>query len=176
MEISRTVFKLLIMVITVIFVGYIGTKVVNNYVIVNKFQKEVEFITDLQHFLKTDQKYFTLNRFDKNLALICFSNSLKEEELEDLGIEVEYNFTKIKDVIYSFKDDIVLKELMKTGQKDLFFIYKDGSWKAYYIKNLLLSTKQLPLCFKPGETIKKTQYYGKINILPSTGRDISEFI
>ncbi len=176
MEISKTVFKLLIMTIITIFVGYIGFKVVNNYITINKTQKEIEFITDLQHFLKTDQKYFTLNKFDKNLALICFSNSLKEEKLKELGINVEYNFTTIKKIVPLFKEEIALKELMKTGQKDLFFIYKDGSWKAYYIEDLLLSKKQLPLCFKPEETIKKIYYYGKINILPSTGRDISEFI
>lgn len=176
MDIARTIFKILIMVFLVVIVGYFGNLVIKNFFLIDKNQKEINFLIDFRNFVNGNKKYFSIEKFDKNLALICISNSLKKEELEDLGLNVEYNFSIIKKYSSNFKDEESLKHLMENGQKNLFIIYENGEWSSYFVKNILLSTNQLPFCLVPGEKIKKNEYYGKVDISKTTGRSLSEFI
>ncbi len=178
MEISKTIFKVIIMVITTILVSFIGYKVIDNYFQISKTQKEIDFLTEFQHFLKTSKKSMILSKFNPNLVLICFSNSLSEEKVKELGKEIRYDFNEIKNKVHSFKDEESLKALIETGQKNIFFIYKNGEWDAYRVDNILLSTNTLPLCLEPGKAIKKERYYGKINLIPLRNRErnITQFI
>ena len=84
----------------------------------------------------------------KNVDLICFTRP--KELSEELGFN--WSYEKIKNIYPSFVFDEDIKGLSENNQKNVFFIYKDGSYKSFLIKALYsyFSAKN-PLCFKNGE-------------------------
>jgi hypothetical protein len=84
----------------------------------------------------------------KNVNLICFTRP--RDLSESLGFN--WNYNNIKNIYPSFNFDGDIKSLSEYNQKNVFFIYNDGSYKAFLIKSLYSSFfDSNPLCFKNGE-------------------------
>ncbi len=148
------IFKLLLFFILAILVAKISISLIK--IIINLFYKieEVKTIKEIEGNVKevlTKEPGTTIvNKLQtsKDIVLTCFTRPKEFSE----RLNGSWTYEDIKETLPSFIFDNEIKELSKNNEKNVFFIYKDGSYKAFLIKGLFASPfNKNPLCFKGGE-------------------------
>ncbi|MEO2154376.1 MAG: hypothetical protein ABGW69_01055 [Nanoarchaeota archaeon] len=147
-EEAQEIFKYVFWVVLVVFTLFLGYKIINLIINFLEEKKMIDIKDKINNYLELEDNEPFLINF-QGIKYICFSNSVNEKKLKQLGVNLSYDYSILKNI----KDNETLKYLIKNGQAPLIIILPDGSWKKFYVKDLLISPNPVPLCFKNGDLI-----------------------
>jgi len=145
-ETTQDLFKVIIWIFLVVVGVFIFYKVFNIFLKFQENKKFVEIKSEIEDFLENNGHFIVSTDY------LCFSSSFNEKKLNNMGINLEFDYENLRIVGEN------LKYLIKNGQAPVIIVDKDKVFH-FYVKDLIFN-RPVPVCFRKGEKIKVMEKFG----------------